>query len=251
MRTYGLIGYPLSHSFSPGYFKEKFQKEQIQADYKLFPIKDISEFPELVRKNPYLCGLNVTIPYKEAVQPYLNEIKGEAQAIKAVNTIVFKQTHSTLKLVGYNTDAYGFENTIKPYLTKHHTKALIFGTGGSSKTVSYVLHNLHIKHFFVTRRQKNNSNIITYHDLTADMVKEHKLLINTTPVGMYPEVNQKPAIPYDGINSAHLLFDLIYNPSETAFLQEGKKRNAMTENGLNMLRLQAEKSWAIWNANHS
>lgn len=246
MRLYGLIGYPLSHSFSPGYFKEKFDKEQIDAVYKNFPLESISEFPSLIEQNPDLCGLNVTIPYKEQIIPYLNDVQGEAAEIRAVNTIVFDRSQSSLRLVGFNTDAYGFEQSICSHLEKQHTKALILGTGGSSKTVSFVLNKLNIAHVFVTRREQTESRIINYNDLTVNTIKEHRVIINTTPIGMYPNISKKPEIPYEGITPSHMLFDLIYNPPLTSFLQEGKRRGAAVENGLNMLKLQAEASWDIW-----
>ncbi|MFW5944606.1 MAG: shikimate dehydrogenase family protein [Bacteroidota bacterium] len=247
MKTYGLIGYPLSHSFSPGYFKEKFEREQIDAVYKSFPLEDIAEFPTLIEQNPDLCGLNVTIPYKEKIIPHLHDIKGDAAEIRAVNTIFFDRSDLSLKLIGYNTDAYGFEHSLHPHLKNYHNKALILGTGGSSKTVAFVLNRFSIPHVFVTRREKEDDRIISYKDLTVNMIKEYRLIINTTPVGMYPDTSKKPEIPYKGISSSHLMFDLIYNPSLTSFLEEGKRRGADTENGLNMLKLQAEASWALWN----
>ena len=247
MRLYGLIGYPLSHSFSPGYFKEKFEKEKIDAVYKSFPLEDISEFPSLIQQNPTLFGLNVTIPYKEKVIPYLHDIQGDARSIQAVNTITFDRTHPSPKLTGYNTDAYGFGQSIRQHLGKHHTRALILGTGGSSKTVSFVLNKLSIEHIFVTRREEKDDRKINYTNLTSDIIREYQVIINTTPAGMYPDTSKKPKIPYEAITPSHLLFDLIYNPPTTSFLQEGKKRGADVENGLNMLKLQAEASWDIWN----
>ncbi|MBS3774337.1 MAG: shikimate dehydrogenase [Bacteroidales bacterium] len=246
MRLYGLIGYPLSHSFSPGYFKEKFDKEQIDAVYKSFSLEDISEFPSLIEQQPDLCGLNVTIPYKEQIIPYLDDVQGDAAEIRAVNTIAFDRSQSALTLIGFNTDAYGFEQSIRSHLGNQHTKALILGTGGSSKTVAFVLNKLNIAHVFVTRRERKENQIITYNDLTVNTIKEYRLIINTTPVGMYPNISKKPEIPYEGITPSHMLFDLIYNPPLTSFLQEGKRRGAAVENGLNMLKLQAEASWAIW-----
>ena len=246
MKLYGLIGYPLSHSFSPGYFKDKFEREGIDAVYKAFPLEDISKFPELIKAHPDLFGLNVTIPYKEQIIPYLNDIQGDADKIRAINTIAFDKSNDNLRLIGFNTDAYGFEQSIQPHLESHHKKAIILGTGGSSKTVSYILDRLNIEHFFVTRSKKDDPRIMQYSDLDSRTIQEHTFIINTTPVGMYPDVSQKPDIPYDGITSGHFLFDLIYNPSVTSFLQEGKRRGAVVENGLNMLRLQAEASWHIW-----
>jgi shikimate dehydrogenase len=251
MRTYGLIGYPLSHSFSPGYFNDKFEKENIDAVYKLFPLQQISEFPQLIRNHPDLYGLNVTIPYKEQILPYLSSIKGDAFQIQAVNTLAFDRSFSTLRLIGYNTDAYGFEMSLFPHLKEYHSKALILGTGGTSKTVSFVLRKLGIEYLFVTRRKQDISSSITYDEITPGLIKEYKLIINTTPLGMYPNTSEKPNIIYETIGDSHLLYDLIYNPSLTSFLQEGKSRGAGVENGLKMLRIQAEQSWYIWNTYHS
>ncbi len=246
MKLYGLIGYPLSHSFSPGYFKNKFERESIDAVYKAFTLEDVSKFPELIQAHPDLCGLNVTIPYKEQIIPYLDDIQGDAEKIRAVNTIAFDRSGNSLRLIGFNTDAQGFEQSIKPYLKNHHNRALILGTGGSSKTVSYILDRLKIQHLFVTRRKKDDPRIIQYSDLDSHIIKEHTFIINTTPVGMHPDISQKPDIPYEGITFRHFLFDLVYNPSVTSFLKEGKRKGAVVENGLNMLRLQAEASWHVW-----
>jgi shikimate dehydrogenase len=241
MRTFGLIGYPLSHSFSKNYFSEKFQEENISdAEYPNFPIEKIEAVQE-VFKTEDLCGFNVTIPYKESIIPFLDELDASASGVGAVNTVVIRNE----KKVGYNTDIYGFENSLKPLLKKHHTNALILGTGGSSKAVAFVLKKFGIEFQFVSRSQKENT--ISYSDIKPKTILEHTLIINTTPVGMFPETHDAPDIPYSFITSKHLLFDLIYNPSETEFLKRGMQQNAQIKNGLEMLQLQAEKSWEIWN----
>lgn len=241
MKQFGLIGYPLSHSFSKGYFTEKFLKENISyCSYDVFPLEKIEEFVELCNTHNNLCGLNVTIPYKEKIIPYLDGLHEEALAIGAVNTIKFING----KKIGYNTDCYGFEQSLKPLLKTQHTSALILGTGGASKAIEYVLKKLKIKFQYVSRKKTNNA--ITYDEINNDMVKESLLIINCSPIGMYPFVDAVPEIPFDAVSDQHLLYDLIYNPEETLFLKEGKIRGARTKNGLDMLYLQAEKSWEIW-----
>jgi len=251
MEIYGLIGYPLQHSFSPDFFSEKFAREHIDADYKSFPIQDLSELPALIKKTPKLKGLNVTIPYKEKVIPLLDEIYGEAKYVDAVNTIVIERLKNEIKLYGYNTDVFGFEQSLLPRITKDMTKALILGTGGTAKTVSRVLEKQDIDHTFVTRRpikEIRGRSYITYEELNAQKVSAHKLIVNTTPLGMYPKVDTYPAIPYEGIGREHLLFDVIYNPGVTKFMQMGKTHGASVLNGMQMLQHQAEVSWEIWNA---
>jgi len=249
MNLYGLIGYPLEHSFSPHYFSEKFKKENIDAEYRLFPLASISDFPGLLHRHPQLKGLNVTIPYKQKILPFLSDLKGSAQSIGAVNTLVFTQKNDPRHVVGYNTDVQGFEQALAPLLQTHHHKALILGTGGSSQTVAYVLRKLGIHWMWVSRTQPATApQTLNYSDLTGKMMKEYRIIINTTPVGMYPKVEAKPHLPYDAIGQGHLLFDLIYNPAATAFLKEGMKRGATTENGYRMLGLQAEYSWELWNS---
>ncbi len=241
MRTFGLIGFPLTHSFSQKYFTDKFLTEKIaDVEYRNFPIEKIEDIHR-VFETENLCGLNVTIPYKESIIPFLDELDAFAVAVGAVNTVVIRNK----KKVGYNTDVYGFEYSLKPVLENHHTKALVLGTGGSSKAVAYVLKKLRIEFQFVSRNQVVNS--ISYDDLKPQTILEHKLIINTTPMGMFPEIQDAPGIPYSFITSQHLLFDLIYNPEETEFLKRGKQQGAQTKNGLEMLQLQAEKSWEIWN----
>lgn len=244
MRQFGLIGFPLTHSFSPQYFAEKFQKENItDARYDAFEISDINQFPELIASNPHLCGLNVTIPYKESIIPFLDEIDPVAAEIGSVNTILFKDG----KTIGHNTDLVGIAETIKPHLEWYMVNALILGTGGSAKTVAYFLRKIGIEPLFVTRNP-SEKNHISYNDLTVDMVQKHKLIINCSPVGMFPNVDEKPSIPYDAITDMHVLFDLIYNPPLTKFLEEGQDRDATVINGSKMLRIQAEASWKLWNS---
>jgi shikimate dehydrogenase len=240
---YGLIGITLTHSFSPAYFKKKFAAHGIDATYEAFPIPYIRELPALLESNPGLAGLNVTIPYKEAVIPYLDETDPVAQQTGAVNCIVIKDGYKK----GYNTDAAAFEQSLNPLLTPQHTGALILGTGGSSKTVAYVLTQLGIPFRKISRSNKGGG--LTYEELTPDIISRHKLIINTTPLGMYPDTDAAPPIPYEGISEHHLLFDLLYNPAETKFLLLGKRNGAATKNGFEMLQLQAEASWEIWSAN--
>ena len=248
MRKFGLIGYPLSHSFSAGFFAKKFSEDHIiDAIYQNYPLESIDQLTDLLSSNPKLIGLNVTIPFKEKVIPFLSELDETAKKVGAVNTIKFQRKHGTLSLIGYNTDVYGFEESIKPHLESTHIKALILGTGGASKAVIYVLQKLNIKTDIVSRNSIPGI-YKTYDQLTIDDIIDHKVIINTTPLGMYPKLDQLPAIPYTNITSQHLLFDLIYNPLETAFLSEGKKRGAKTINGLEMLHLQSLKAWEIWNS---
>lgn len=237
---YGIIGYPLAHSFSPAYFRKKFADLQLPASYEAYPLSSITEFPALLEAHPGFSGLNVTLPYKESVIPYLHEIDEVAAAIGAVNCISIKDGHRK----GYNTDAAGFEDSLVPLLTGHHSQALILGTGGSSKAVAYVLTQLGVPFRKVSVR--NSPNAFSYDDLTVELVEAYKLIINTTPLGMYPDIDDSPMIPYRGIGEHHLLYDLIYNPEETQFLRRGKEQGAAIKNGFEMLQLQAEASWNIW-----
>lgn len=238
-RQFGLIGYPLSHTFSPSYFAKKYEEEGINdAIYKACPLEKIEMVEALFETHN---GINVTIPYKEQVIPFLDELDEAAAKIGAVNTIKVENGRTK----GFNTDVYGFEASLKPLLTPHHQKALVFGTGGASKAIVYVLEHLNIPHFLVSRKPK--SDCITYEDISEDLAEEYKLLINTTPLGMSPNVNQAVLFPYNRITDKHLLYDLVYNPEETLFLKKGREKNATTKNGLEMLHLQAEKSWQIWN----
>ncbi|WP_072544478.1 shikimate dehydrogenase family protein [Mediterranea massiliensis] len=247
MDKYGLIGYPLKHSFSISYFNEKFQSENIDAEYVNFEIPRIEDFMEVVEENPNLRGLNVTIPYKEQVIPYLDELDKDTAKIGAVNVIkIIPQGKGDVKLVGYNSDIIGFTRSIEPLLQSHHVKALILGTGGASKAVFHGLANLGIEATFVSRTKKSND-ILTYQELTPEIMQEHTVIVNTTPLGMYPNVDACPDIPYDQLTPNHLLYDLLYNPHETLFMKKGMERGATVKNGLEMLLLQAFVSWEIWN----
>ncbi len=248
MRLFGLIGYPLSHSFSKPYFTEKFKNEMIDdARYENFPIPDIKEFPRIINENPNLCGLNVTIPYKEQVIPYLNELDDSAAEMQAVNTIKINKQQDSKYLKGFNTDAYGFKDTLEPLLKPCHTHALILGTGGASKAVAFALKTLDIKYSFVSRKSSDKSNTYSYRELNKNILEKHLIIINTTPLGMEPNVETAPEIPYEAINNKHICYDLVYNPRETKFLQNGKEYGAVIKNGLDMLYRQAEKAWEIWN----
>lgn len=243
MKQYGLIGKTLSHSFSKKYFEEKFKRENINAVYENFELNDISQVEGLFSIHSNLCGLNVTIPYKEQIIPYLDEIDEQAQKIGAVNTIYIDK--ETGKMKGYNTDVYGFKQSLKPFLENQHQRALILGTGGASKAVDYVLNELGITTAFVSRTPQLE-NQLSYDELNENILASFLLIVNTTPLGTFPNVDEKPTINYDAITPNHLLYDLVYNPAETAFLKEGKKRGALTINGEQMLQLQAEKAWEIW-----
>ena len=250
MEIYGLIGYPLQHSFSPEFFSEKFARERIDAEYKSFPLPNLSELSALIKQTPELKGLNVTIPYKERVIPLLDEIYGEAKYIHAVNTIAIERLDTEVKLYGYNTDVIGIEQSLLPKLTRNMSTALILGTGGTAKTVSRVLNKQGVDHIFVTRnpdKEFRSHSVITYEELGREMVDARKLIVNTTPLGMYPKIDAYPPIPYEGITDEHLLFDVIYNPSVTRFMQLGKAHGASGLNGIEMLHYQAEASWKIWN----
>jgi shikimate dehydrogenase len=243
MKLYGLIGYPLSHSFSKKYFTEKFIREGIAGcHYELFPLEDISAFPALWESNKDLIGVNVTIPYKEKVIPFLDSASDVVLKTGACNCI--KKTDGLLK--GFNTDVIGFEKVLLRNLKSKHKAALILGTGGAAKAVQYVLEQNSIKYLFVSRTKGKGR--ITYADLNMEIISNHLLIINTTPLGMYPNTDVSPGIPYEFLTADHFLFDLIYNPAETLFLKEGASRGAFTQNGEEMLVIQAEESWRIWNA---
>jgi shikimate dehydrogenase len=272
VRLFGLIGYPLTHSFSERYFADKFRNENItDADYRNFPLEKIEQLPELLKAHPDLHGFNVTIPYKEAILPFLTEIDSTAKEIGAVNTVVC-QTSATLSLTnnkesnlsktnevacrlkGYNTDVYGFRQSIKPFLASHHERALILGTGGASKAVEYVLRSIGVECVFVSRSDSaktdsaSNRTILRYSDLNEHVMAMCKFIVNCSPVGTFPNVNDAPEIPYEYITKDHFLYDLVYNPSETEFLRRGKERGAMIQNGYDMLKFQAEKAWEIFNS---
>ena len=242
LKKYVLIGYPLSHSLSKGYFTEKFKKEvRKNSAYKTYPLEKISDFTTLLQNNPELVGLNVTIPYKEAIIPYLDELSEEAKKIGAVNTIKIING----KKIGYNSDVVGFEKSLIQHLKPTHNKALVLGTGGAAKAVWFVLEKLNIPYLKVSRTASEN--IIAYDTISIDLVKEYPLIINTTPLGMSPKLETKPDIPYQALTKNHFLYDLVYNPQTTLFLEMGQKMGATIQNGLPMLHGQAERSWELWN----
>ena len=242
MRTYGLIGHPLSHSFSKKYFTEKFEREKIPGcRYELFPLPAIGELPALLAREADLCGLNVTIPYKQQVIPYLHEMDDVVRGTGACNCIRIEDG----RLHGHNTDVTGFERSLVPMLKPVHDKALVLGTGGAAKAVHYILRKLQIPFREVSRNASRD--VLSYAQLDADTVRAHRLIVNTTPLGMYPEVSACPDIPYEGIGPDHYLYDLVYNPERTLFLQRGEERGAAVANGAEMLVIQAEESWRIWN----
>lgn len=280
MRQFGLIGFPLTHSFSEKYFTEKFQRENISdATYQLFPLEKIDSLPELISQHPNLVGLNVTIPHKEKVIPFLDELDETAKAVGAVNVVSLRyeaservdgalresladastqsdnigETFAGKKvfLKGYNTDVHGFRRSLKPFLTSAHERALILGTGGASKAVEYVLKQIGVDCIFVSREKKNipGKTILTYDEVNTYVLSSCKLIVNCSPVGTFPNVNDFPKLPYDSIMPEHLLYDLIYNPAETEFLKRGKLQGAQVMNGLDMLKMQAEKAWEIWQNN--
>ena len=245
MDIYGLIGYPLGHSFSVGYFNEKFQNEGIDAKYVNFEIPQIEMLEEVIASNPDLKGLNVTIPYKEKVISYLDNVSPEARTIGAVNVIRVIHKGRSVILKGYNSDVIGFTQSIEPRLEPYHKKALILGTGGASKAVNYGLKSLGLETVFVSRYERPGT--IQYEKLTPDEIKEYNVIVNCTPCGMYPHSNKCPNLPYEAMDSHTLLYDLIYNPDETLFMYKGRKQGATVVNGLEMLLLQAFVSWEIWN----
>lgn len=244
MDKYGLIGYPLGHSFSKNYFNEKFANEGIDAEYINFEIPEIGGIKEVLASNPELKGFNVTIPYKQQIMPYLNSMTEEAEAIGAVNVVKVSYKGKTPILRGYNSDVVGFTRSIEPLLEPCHKKALILGTGGASKAVDYGLRQLGLETKFVSRTQK--AGMFTYGEITPEVIKEYNVIVNCTPVGMYPHTEQCPILPYAAMDTHTLLYDLIYNPDETMFLQKGREYGAITKNGLEMLLLQAFASWEFW-----
>jgi len=243
MSKFGLIGKNIDYSFSKSHFTKKFENEALSHSYENFDLSTIEEFSKVLNSTQDLKGLNVTIPYKEAVIPYLNKLDKTAKKIGAVNTI--KVTEKG-KLIGYNTDYYGFKKSIEPFLKPHHKKALILGTGGASKAIAYALKELGKSYSFVSRTASKSS-YYTYEMLSEEIISSHQIIINCTPLGTFPNTNICPNIPYDALTEKHLLYDLIYNPEETKFLSIGKLKGATFCNGHNMLELQAEKAWEIWN----
>ncbi|NDV68913.1 shikimate dehydrogenase [Dysgonomonas sp. 25] len=247
MQQYGLVGYPLKHSFSQRFFTDKFRQEQIDAVYRNFEIADIALLPGIIRENPDLSGLNVTIPYKEVVMPYLDNISPDAAAIGAINVIKIEWTDGKPYLTGYNSDVIGFQYSISPLLNPQiHHKALILGTGGASKAVRQGLLNLGIEATYVSRKRKDN--VLAYEDLSGQVMREHTVIVNCTPLGTFPDVDTAPDIPYNLLTTNHLLYDLVYNPAETKFLRLGKEQGATVKNGYEMLELQALAAWDIWNS---
>ncbi len=247
MKTFGLIGYPLQHSFSKKFFMEKFQKEAIDAEYVNFEIPSIQEFNNIRSTTPHLCGLNVTLPYKEKIIPYLDRLAESAQKVGAVNVIQIIKEQNKITTIGHNSDLYGFYESIKPLIQpKTHTRALVLGTGGASKAVIQGLIQLNIEPQLVSRKRKKGT--LTYEDLTSNIIEQYKVIVNCTPLGTYPNVDSCPDLPYNQITPNHLLYDLAYNPETTLFLKKGIAQGAQTINGLRMLHLQAERSWEIWNS---
>lgn len=241
MTKYGIIGYPLGHSFSRGFFTEKFARESIDAQYLNFEIPDVAMLSDVLRDNPELRGLNVTLPHKQAVIPLLDEMSEEAMEIGAVNVIRVRNG----KLKGFNSDIIGFTNSIKPLLQPHHRKALVLGTGGASKAIRVGLNRLGIEWTYVSRSPRDG--MVTYEDITAETLQEYTVIVNCSPVGMFPKVDAAPSIPYELLSPQHLLFDCVYNPEETLFMKKGRKQGATVKNGLEMLHLQAAASWNFWN----
>ncbi|UFH34170.1 shikimate dehydrogenase family protein [Flavobacterium acetivorans] len=242
-KRFGLLGRNISYSFSKGYFTEKFKKENAEdCSYENFDIPEINAFTELIKSNPNLKGMNVTIPYKESVLPFLDKLSKKAAQIGAVNTIKITKKG---KLKGYNTDYYGFQKSLEPLLQAHHKKALILGTGGASKGVAFALEELGISYVFVSRAPSENA--IDYSQINDETFNEYQIIINSTPVGTSPNIDAFPLIPYEFFTQKHIAYDLIYNPEETQFLKKAKEKGAKIKNGLDMLIFQAEKAWSIWN----
>lgn len=243
MNTYGLIGYPLGHSFSQRFFTQKFEEEQIEAQYLNFELEDLTTIKEVL-KDKTIKGLNVTIPYKKDIFAYLDEVSDEAKAIGAVNVIKLIRENNQLKLVGYNSDIFGFKESIRPLLKPFHQKALVLGTGGASNAIKVGLSQLGITTQSVSRTKQDDT--ITYNEVTKEVLTEYNIIVNCTPLGTYPNIEGAPDIPYQHLSTQHLLYDLVYNPAETSFLRQGRVQGATTKNGLEMLYLQAIKAWEIW-----
>jgi shikimate dehydrogenase len=249
MKTYGLVGYPLGHSFSKKFFAEKFEKERLSdCQYLNFEIDTIAKFPSIFKENENICGLNCTIPYKQQVMQYLDEIDEETQKVGAVNTIKPIHTADGLKLKGFNTDIIGFERSLKPMLDERHKKALILGTGGASKAIKHILGKLGIEYVSASIEAELFENEIRYGEIDQAMMNERLLIINATPLGTFPKVDNCPDIPYQFITSSHVLFDLVYNPEVTLFMKKGLEQGAKAKNGLEMLHGQAIAAWEIWNS---
>lgn len=263
MTKYGIIGFPLGHSFSRGFFTEKFAREGIDAQYLNFEIPDASMLLDVLRDNPELRGLNVTLPHKQAVIPLLDELSDEAREIGAVNVIKIERLNdlqfndcrpqslnpqilkSSIHLKGFNSDIIGFTDSIKPLLKPHHKRALVLGTGGASRAIRVGLTRLGLEWKYVSRSPREG--MFTYSELNAEILKEHTVIVNCSPVGMFPKVDAAPAIPYECLTPQHLLFDCVYNPEDTLFMKKGREQGAIVKNGLEMLHLQAIASWRFWN----
>lgn len=243
IKIYGLVGYPLGHSFSRRFFNEKFSVENINAEYRNFELSDISHIGDVIESG--VCGLNVTIPYKQTVMPFLSRLDSEASRIGSVNVIKIERQNGKISTVGYNTDVEGFCHSIAPHLLPRHRNALVLGTGGASKAVVYGLRKMGISPTLVSRTSGEGR--LTYGELTPDIIRSHEVIVNTTPLGMFPHVDACPDIPYEHLSDNHLCFDLIYNPDMTLFLEKAKKQNADTVNGMEMLIGQALAAWKIWN----
>ena len=245
MDQYGLIGFPLKHSFSKDYFNSKFLSERIDAEYINFEITSITELESVIKNHPKLKGLNVTIPYKEQVIPYLSKLSENARKIGAVNVIKIDRKKKKVELTGYNSDITGFKQSIEPLLQPHHQRALILGNGGAAKAIFYGLLQLGLSATYVSR-QKSSGEILTYPELSPEIMETHTVVVNCTPVGMWPKVDEYPLIPYQLLTGKHLLYDLLYNPNETLFMKKGEEQGALVKNGLEMLLLQAFAGWNIW-----
>jgi len=246
MKKLGLIGYPVGHSYSKKYFSEKFEKENLpEWAYELYPIEKIEKLKSFLNSEPDLVGFNVTVPYKVAVMNYLDEIDPEALIIGSVNTVRIIDSPNGKKLKGYNTDVHGLEKSLIPLIKPGNNRALLLGTGGSARAVKFVLRNHDIPYTSVSRLRHDTR--IQYEDITEATMRDHNIIINSTPVGMYPDVDAFPSIPYQYLTDQHLLFDLVYNPDETMFLKKGREKGATIKNGLDMLHLQSDKCWEIWN----
>ena len=245
MDKYGLIGYPLGHSFSIGFHNQRFADEGINAKYVNFEIPSIDDLPEVLGSNPELKGLNVTIPYKQKVMAFLDSISPEARAIGAVNVIRVVHKGDNITLRGYNSDVIGFKQSIEPMLESYHKKALVLGTGGASRAVAYGLKTLGLESVFVSRYERPGT--IQYQSITPEVVREYNVIVNCTPLGMYPNTEECPQLPYEALDEHNILYDLIYNPDETLFMKRGAEQGANVKNGLEMLLLQAFASWEFWN----
>ena len=248
MRIFGLIGYPLSHSFSKKYFSDKFKNENINdAEYLNFSVPSIEQFPKILKSREDFIGFNITSPYKESIIPYLDELDATASEINAVNVVNVIKDGKIQRLKGYNTDVYGFKKSLQKKLNPEIKSALILGTGGAARAVFFALKSLDIKSTFVSRKEKSGNDYLQYKNLNKDVISDNLLIVNATPLGLFPNTETKPDIPYSYLTENHHLFDLIYNPPLTQFLSEGKQKHTTIQNGLEMLHFQAEKAWEIFN----